>query len=655
MEPEVETKVLPEPAVESRSNAAPEISSRRSVGRYELIHRLGYGGMATVFLARARGLGGFEKLVAVKVIHQHLAAEPEFVGMFLDEARIAARLRSPHVGEVLDVGEDSGLYYMVMEYIEGETLSSLLRAVRDKNVKLPGDVILQIMTDACAGLSAVHELCDPDGNPYDLVHRDVSPQNLLITMSGWVKLVDFGIAKATGVNRSTLTGHLRGKLPYMAPEQARGKALSRASDVFALGVILWELCAERRLFAASSDAETLSSVMRCEIPPLPEERARELPAGVRALLERALAVDPTKRFATAAAMLEELRAQLWAERARRPSDPRHALSETMRELFGEQAAYRRATARGRGQPAVARPVSLVALTPTPGVGIDAGASTQQQRVVRTLSLVTGGAGAREVTPARADGSSPSLSAPGLVGSAEDPHTLTTSSLESPAPRHWSLWLLLLPFVGAGIAVMAINFTGARRLERSVTPTVTNTPMSVDDPSAPASQTSVPPAREPVTWLISSEPAGATVTITGLPEDARRGVLEQLSGQTTPVLLELPFHREPVTVKVTLDGYRSRSAVRMPVSDENLALRLERSADASTELGARKLARTTRIRMKQPTRDSKQTKKPNAGAGGHEGERPRPTDTSGGGDTKTSAELPLEPSFKPLRPRDEPGG
>lgn len=625
------------------------------LGRYAVLARLGAGGMAEVLLGHLEGAAGFGRYVAIKRLLPHFAQDSELATMFVDEGRVLARIRHPNVVLVEDLVDDGESVFLVLEHLVGESLATLLQEVSRHGLVLPPDLAAWVAAEAAAGLHAAHTLEDDEGRPLHLVHRDVSPQNLLITMSGWVKLVDFGIAKATGVNRSTLTGHLRGKLPYMAPEQARGKALSRASDVFALGVILWELCAERRLFAASSDAETLSSVMRCEIPPLPEERARELPAGVRALLERALAVDPTKRFATAAAMLEELRAQLWAERARQPSDPRHALSETMRELFGEQAAYRRATARGRGQPAVARPVSLVALTPTPGVGIDAGASTQQQRVVRTLSLVTGGAGAREVTPARADGSSPSLSAPGLVGSAEDPHTLTTSSLESPAPRHWSLWLLLLPFVGAGIAVMAINFTGARRLERSVTPTVTNTPMSVDDPSAPASQTSVPPAREPVTWLISSEPAGATVTITGLPEDARRGVLEQLSGQTTPVLLELPFHREPVTVKVTLDGYRSRSAVRMPVSDENLALRLERSADASTELGARKLARTTRIRMKQPTRDSKQTKKPNAGAGGHEGERPRPTDTSGGGDTKTSAELPLEPSFKPLRPRDEPGG
>ena len=136
MEPEVETKVLQEPALEAARSNAGGVSSQRTVGRYELLHRLGYGGMATVYLARASSIGGFEKLVAVKVIHQHLAAEPEFVGMFLDEARIAASLRSPHIGEVLDVGEDGGLYFMVMEYIEGETLSALLRAVRDKGERL---------------------------------------------------------------------------------------------------------------------------------------------------------------------------------------------------------------------------------------------------------------------------------------------------------------------------------------------------------------------------------------------------------------------------------------------------------------------------------------------------------------------------------------
>src|SRR5688572_18407169 len=225
MEAEAETKV-----VEPRSNASrPATASSealprgRLVGRYELIHRLGHGGMATVYLGRALGTAGFERLVAVKVIHPHLAREPEFVEMFLDEARIAARIHHPNVVEILDLGHDDDLFFMVMEYVEGETLSSLLRQLRKQDELLPLPAALQIVADACKGLAAAHDLTDRDGEPLHLVHRDVSPHNLLVSMDGRVKVVDFGIMKAAGKRSSTLTGQLRGKIAYMSPQQARSE------------------------------------------------------------------------------------------------------------------------------------------------------------------------------------------------------------------------------------------------------------------------------------------------------------------------------------------------------------------------------------------------------------------------------------------------
>ncbi|MBC8072826.1 MAG: serine/threonine protein kinase, partial [Deltaproteobacteria bacterium] len=223
MQAEAETKVV---GVRSKTlRTGPAVSAdglprERLVGRYELLHRLGHGGMATVFLGRAVGTAGFEKLVAVKLIHPHLANEPDFVEMFLDEARIAARIRHPNVVEILDLGREDDQFFMVMEYVEGDTLASLLKELRKAGELLPVSAVLQIIADACEGLAAAHDLVDPDGVPYHLVHRDVSPHNLLVGLDGRAQVMDFGIMKAAGKRSTTLTGQLRGKLPYMSPEQA---------------------------------------------------------------------------------------------------------------------------------------------------------------------------------------------------------------------------------------------------------------------------------------------------------------------------------------------------------------------------------------------------------------------------------------------------
>ena len=670
MEPEVETKVLPEPAASGRGSVSlaslgsgSEALGRRAVGRrYELVQRLGYGGMAMVYLARVRGLAGFEKQVAVKIIHQHLAAEPEFVEMFLNEARTAARLHSPHIGEVLDVGEDGGLYYMVMEYIEGETLSSLLRALRaePKGTRLPVAVILQILADACTGLSAVHTLRDDDGNPYDLVHRDVSPQNLLITVDGWVKLVDFGIVKATGIHRSTLTGHLRGKLPYMAPEQARGKAVSRASDVFALGAILWELCTGKRLFAADTDAETLTKVMRCEVPKLADVLpASDVPPGLQDLLDRALTPDPSDRFPTAAALLRAV--QRCARRQSRhdgEDEPRTQLAAIMQAYFGEQVAYRRAAVR-RSRESAARPVSLVPEV----VANDAGVGTRPG-AVRSLSVVPGGRDSavesvghvhlQDITPAHVGrsgefllgGHDPSSN----LGGVDEPQTLTTTS--TPLSRPWALWLL--PFLGAGIAVMAINFSAGRGGESDANPSAPTVTEASSEPADSKERVEVyepveaetAAERERVMWLVTSDPPGAVVSISGVPEDVQKDIEMQLENRVTPVKVELPLRREPVTVRVEKDGFSSRVAVRMPVTDENITFHL--AGGDATQVAASAQAGRGRFRFHQPGRKS-DTK--SAGKKSSKGSR-RGEDA--GGTTSRDPDLPLEPTFKPLRPREDTG-
>ena len=354
-EPEDSTKVVDreiKPAESSDDPPRPEpsesgqpdlVSAHPLVGRYEVIHRLGHGGMASVYLGRAIGTAGFERVVAVKVIHPHLAQEPEFVEMFLDEARIAAKIHHPHVVEILDLGQDEDLFFMVMEYVEGETLSALLRQLTKHDERLPLVCALQIAADTCKGLAAAHDLLDRDGEPLHLVHRDVSPHNLLVSMDGRVKVVDFGIMKAVGKRSSTLTGQLRGKIAYMAPEQARGNKVDRRADVFALGAVLWEMVTGQRLFAGETEAETLDKVLHHEAPDVTTVR-EDVPEALAEILRKALAPDPDDRYETAQAMLKAIRAlhrQLEDE-----EEPRELLALRMAKYFSKRVEYVRATMRG---------------------------------------------------------------------------------------------------------------------------------------------------------------------------------------------------------------------------------------------------------------------------------------------------------------------
>ena len=328
------TVVVPPPAGNPRPPQAP-VDVGAVLGRYRLLHPLGHGGMATVFLGRKVGAAGFEKLAAIKVIHPHLAAEPDFVEMFLDEARIAARLHHPNVVQILDLGEADGRSYMVMEYVEGDSVASLAKALADRGERLPLPAVLQIVDDAAAGLSAAHALQDADGNPLHLVHRDVSPHNLLVSKDGWVKVVDFGIAKAVGRRSTTLTGQLRGKVPYMAPEQARGEPLDARTDVFALGVVFWELLAGRRLFEGKTEAAVLERVLACEVP-----RLSDVPDAVVRVVERALAADREDRYPDADALRRDVRAALLEATA--GEDPRRLLATELDRVLGDKLAYARA-------------------------------------------------------------------------------------------------------------------------------------------------------------------------------------------------------------------------------------------------------------------------------------------------------------------------
>ncbi len=482
-------------------------------GRYELIHRLGHGGMASVYLGRAIGTAGFERLVAVKVIHPHLANEPEFVDMFLDEARIAAKIHHPNVCETLDLGDEDGLFFMVMEYVEGETLSSLVRQLKKREEKLPVPVALQIAADACRGLAAAHALTDHDGTRVNLVHRDVSPHNLLVTMDGRVKVVDFGIMKAAGKRSSTLTGQLRGKLTYMSPEQARGEPVDRRSDIYALGVILWELLAGTRFYRGETDSEVLAQVSLGRRRDINEFR-EDIPASVVASLDKALAESRYDRYASAEDMLKDLRAALRQLLDANEDDPREVLGSVMSRFFAGRIEYIQAAIRGQ-------------VDDREGSG---------RRGVRAANDQTG------VVVAR--GHTPSGAAIGRTG------TFTSTIATAPA-RSWALWIIL-PLAGAVIGTLAV-----RALSDANTSSAT-----VSEKEAAEAQ---PAVAEPdlVKWFIDSDPRGATVTIEGEPQD-----------ENTPLTVQLPRSDERVLVKIELAGYKLREVEMAPLGHENHMLRLE---------------------------------------------------------------------------------
>jgi serine/threonine-protein kinase len=271
----------------------------RIIGRYLVCSPIASGGMATVHLGRLLGPQGFSRTIAIKRLHEQFARDPDFVTMFLEEARLASRIRHPNVVAPSDVVALDDEVLMVMEYVHGEALSRLLRASGDAPV--PPGIAVAIMVQVLLGLHAAHEASDELGNPLSIVHRDVSPQNILVDQDGCVKVVDFGIAKAGRSARSTDTGTLKGKLGYFAPEQLRRMPVDRRADVFAAGVVLWEMLTGQRLFASDDPLVVVEQMLRF-VPEPPSAWQPELASELDAIVVKALAPVPNARFANARQM-----------------------------------------------------------------------------------------------------------------------------------------------------------------------------------------------------------------------------------------------------------------------------------------------------------------------------------------------------------------
>jgi eukaryotic-like serine/threonine-protein kinase len=300
-------------------------------GKYRLLKRLAMGGMAQIYLAREEG---DPKLLVIKRILPHLAENEEFVQMFLDEARIAARLDHPNIVQIFDLGSQDDSFFIAMEYIHGEDLRRVWKAAERGGQLVPVPLVCRVLSEACAGLDHAHKQLDAQGKPLNIVHRDISPQNILLTFEGRAKVVDFGIAKAADQATETRSGVLKGKYSYMSPEQAAGQRVDRRSDIFALGVVLYELLTGVRLFKRANDIITLQAVSECDIAPPSQLNAR-VPRDLDAVVMKALTRDPAHRYSEALHFQRALEA--WLDAQAQPSSPAH-VAAYMKDLYAARLA-----------------------------------------------------------------------------------------------------------------------------------------------------------------------------------------------------------------------------------------------------------------------------------------------------------------------------
>jgi serine/threonine-protein kinase len=301
----------------------------QTLGRYQLITRIGSGGMAEVFLARQTGMEAFNKLVVIKAIHEHLAAEPRFSAMLVNEARLAAQINHSNVVDIYDVGCEAGTYFIAMEYVRGHSLTELIHKGR-KTRKLDVYSTARVIAAAACGLDAAHNYRSLTGEALEFVHRDVSPGNILVSYDGGVKLVDFGVSKARG--QLSHTGKSPGKLGYTSPEQLDGRLVDRRADIFSLGVVLWEMLTHRRLLQVDSRSAALDAMLTWTPPP-PSRFRPETPAELDAICLRALESNPGKRYQSAEVMRRELSEFL---RAANYYPDSRAIADYMDAMFAEE-------------------------------------------------------------------------------------------------------------------------------------------------------------------------------------------------------------------------------------------------------------------------------------------------------------------------------
>jgi eukaryotic-like serine/threonine-protein kinase len=464
-------------ATKPRRAAFPE-----TVGAYELLLPIASGGMGTVYLARKRGPGGFERHVALKLTHAYLREQPEFAAQLIEEAKIASRIVHPNVVSVLDVEDDEYGVFLVMQYVEGDTLGAIMQHASTNGTTVPIDIGLRILTDALTGLHAAHELKDSNGQPLGIVHRDFTPQNILVGTDGVSRLTDFGVAKAVTRAGGTRTGIVKGKTAYMSPEQVRALPLDRRCDVWAAGVIAWEMFAGRRLRDLGADPAAL--LLRIATEPVERLSAvvPDIPPAVDEVVASALAHDRTRRCPTAEQFRDRL-LRAWAPFAI-PAEGSD-VAEHVQRVAGQDLADRRA---------LARTASTRAMVELPTTDLQS-SSDSSAEAVRTEASLSSAAAAQ---PAGLRGRRVSVLAveAAIVGAALGVLILGARRLVAPERVVVMSSATALPVPAVPVASQASSATPVAT--PTLLPTNAAPSGSVDTPRASGTALSVVPAENPHT-------------------------------------------------------------------------------------------------------------------------------------------------------------
>ena len=474
----------------------------RIVGRYALYGEIAAGGMATVHFGRLVGAVGFSRLVAIKRLHAQFAKDPDFVSMFLDEARLVSRIQHPNVATTLDVVPLDDEVFLVMEYVLGEALSKLIRAARRNGELVPPRIAVAVMAGALHGLHAAHEAKSERGEPLNIVHRDVSPQNILVGTDGVARVLDFGVAKAAARATSTRDGQMKGKVSYMAPEQLRGKGVDRRTDVFAAGVVLWEALTGRRLFDGEDPGEVLTKLLEAEIP-IPSSLEPTVPAHLDEIVMKALQRNIDARWSSAREFAIAL------EQAGPIALPREV--GEWAERVGEETIGKRARQVAEiesGSLAHIRAVDSVP-TSTPSYGSHPSHS-QPFTPVPAQWPVVGPQGEPTTSPSQVSHvtgvSRPSNSVPSYVTGPSQVSAM--SAVQAPAPQRTGMFAALVGIAGAlAIALLAVVaiYIGKRQQPDVL-------PMEPAPPTATAAPTATEAQPDP-----SPAPSPSIVAVDQLPE------------------------------------------------------------------------------------------------------------------------------------------
>ncbi len=519
----------------------------QTFGKYELIEQIGQGGMAEVYLAKQIGdLAGFEKQVALKTIFPHLTEREDLVMMFLDEARIAAQLNHPNIVQVYDLGQVDDTLYIAMEYVHGQDLRRICEVGIERDDFLPRDLAARIMADAAAGLHYAHTSVDSQGKPRNIVHRDVSPQNILVSMDGQVKVGDFGVAKAEDRLGHTRSGQRKGKLSYMSPEQLEGRKVDARSDVYTLGIVLYETTVRTRLFRGRSDFETMSLIASGKVTP-PSDLRPDFPAELEAVIMKALQMRPEDRFQSAQDFHMAL--EDWLHDQERRVGPVE-LSAYMRRLFPTGVGVAAVDQAGQQQPATQPMVDVrSAQQPAPAGPANPGAAPARRGPPPGASGPP--AGARPpASAAPPGGAPPAAQQPAPADDLQDDGgwDVDVDEIGDFGSRRTTV-LTVLGILAAIVGVAVVVYASMN----------TSTDLETDQQKAldrakklaAAQADKIPEAPDLVEVSLATEPAGAHVVVDGvLADGVTPGKFSLVAGQPNEVIF---YHAQYPPKRVVLSG------------------------------------------------------------------------------------------------------